>query len=397
MCKENLTSHKASLAPHAGILENLRVALIHHWLVRMRGGEKVLESLCRIFPQADIYTLVFFPREIPDSIKAHSITTSWIQKLPFSTRHYSRYLPLLPLAIEQFDLSRYDLVLSSDAAVGKGVITRPEACHICYCHTPLRYAWSGYHTYLQAVESSWKRCLASLLMSYLRTWDAAASLRVDYFIANSQTVSRRIQKYYRRESVVIYPPVAISGLERSNSLEGYYLAVGHLVPYKRFDLAIDAFNDLGRPLLIIGDGPEYSRLNKRARKHIKILKPVSDQVLKQYLSQCRALIFPGEEDFGIIAVEAHACGCPVIGFCRGGASETVIPEVNGLLFEDETPASLAKAVQKFEAIESKFDAQTIRNTAARFNAERFEQELTRFVCEKYQEHCSRFKIGTRQS
>jgi glycosyltransferase involved in cell wall biosynthesis len=384
------------MAPFAAILQNLRVALIHHWLVRMRGGEKVLESFCRIFPQADIYTLVFDRKMISDSITSHSITTSLIQKLPFSTRYYSRYLPLFPLAIEQFDLSRYDLVLSSDAAVGKGVITRPEACHICYCHAPLRYAWSGYHTYLQALEGTWKRGMAAFLMSYLRTWDAAASLRVDYFIGNSQAVSRRIQKYYRRESVFIYPPVAISGLERSNPPEDYYLAVGHLVPYKRFDLAVDAFNELGRPLLIIGEGPEYSRLKKRARKHVKILKPVSDQALKQYLSQCRALIFPGEEDFGIIAVEAHACGCPVIGFFRGGASETVIPEVNGLLFEEESAGSLANAVQRFEAMESKFDSGTIRNTAASFNVERFEHEVTRFVSEKYQEHCCRFKVGTRQ-
>src|SRR5262249_8601893 len=190
------------MAPSAGILQDLRVALVHHWLVRMRGGEKVLESLCRIFPQADIYTLVLDPEQITERIRSHAITTSWIQKLPWSTRYYSQYLPLFPVAIEQFDLSAYDLVVSSDAAVGKGVITRPETCHICYCHTPLRYAWSAYHTYLQAIQNPWKRSLAAFLMNYLRRWDAIASMRVDHYVANSQTVAAPIQNYYTRKSTV---------------------------------------------------------------------------------------------------------------------------------------------------------------------------------------------------
>jgi glycosyltransferase involved in cell wall biosynthesis len=384
------------MAPFTGILQNLRVALIHHWLVRMRGGEKVLESLCSLFPQADIYTLVFDPKEIADSIKRHSITTSWIQKLPFATRHYSKYLPLFPLAIEQFDLSAYDLVLSSEAAVGKGAITRPETCHICYCHAPLRYAWSAYHTYLQAVRNPWKRALAAFLMSYLRTWDTVASGRVDYYIANSETVSRRIQKYYRRESVVIYPPIATSSFQTSSCPADYYLAVGQLTPYKRFDLAVDAFNELGRPLLIVGEGPEFSHLKKRARKNITLTGRVSNEVLRKHLSQCRALIFPGEEDFGMIAVEAHASGRPVIALSRGGAVETVISAVNGLLFEEETAASLASAVQQFEAAESRFEPLAIKQTAAPFDVERFEQQLTRFVCEKVQEHRDRFKVGRRQ-
>jgi glycosyltransferase involved in cell wall biosynthesis len=384
------------MAPSAGILQDLRVALIHHWLVRMRGGEKVLESLCRLFPQADIYTLVFDPKEIPDSIKRHPITTSWIQKLPWAIKYYSQYLPLFPIAIEQFDLSAYDLVLSSDAAVGKGVITRPETCHICYCHTPLRYGWSAHHTYLQAIQNPWKRSLAAFLMSHLRTWDAVASGRVDYFVANSQTVSRRIQKYYRRDSAVIYPPVATSSVQTSSRLADYYLAVGQLAPYKRFDLAVDAFNELGRPLLIVGEGPEDSNLRKRARKNITMTGRASDEALKKYLSECRALVFPGEEDFGMIAVEAHACGRPVIALAKGGAVETVISEVNGLLFEEETAASLVRAVQQFEAIESRFDSVTIRQTAMPFNEERFEQALTQFVCKKVQEHRDRFTIGRRQ-
>jgi glycosyltransferase involved in cell wall biosynthesis len=384
------------MAPCAGILQDLRVALVHHWLVRMRGGEKVLESLCRIFPQADIYTLVLDPDGITEPIRSHAITTSWIQKLPWSTQSYSQYLPLFPVAVEQFDLSAYDLVVSSDAAVGKGVITRPETCHICYCHTPLRYAWSAYHTYLQAIQNPWKRNLAAFLMNYLRRWDATASMRVDYYVANSQTVAARIQKYYRRESTVIYPPIATSSFQTSRSLGDYYLAVGQLTPYKRFDIAVEAFNELGRPLLLVGEGPEYSNLKRRARANITLVGRVPDEVLKKYLSQCRALIFPGEEDFGMIAVEAHASGRPVIALSKGGAIETVIPEVNGLLFEEETASSLVKAVRQFEAVESRFNPLTIRETATSFDEKRFEQALTQFVCKKVQEHRDRFTVGRRQ-
>jgi len=376
-------------------LKSLRVALVHHWLVRMRGGEKVLESLCRIFPQADLYTLVLDPKAITDRINCHSITTSWIQKLPFATRYYSQYLPLFPIAIEQFDLSHYDLVISSDASVAKGVITRPETCHICYCHTPMRYAWSASHRYRESVPGSWRRYVVAFLMSYLRTWDAVAAQRVDYFIANSQTVAGRIQKYYRREAAVIYPPIATPNLEGSNSIADYYLAVGHLVPYKRFDLAVEAFNELGRPLIIIGEGPEGSRLKKRARENIRMIKWVSATALQQYLSQCRALIFPGEEDFGMIVAEAHACGRPVVALSRGGALEIVVPGVNGVCFEEESAASLVQAVRRFEAVEARFNPAIIKNTATAFSEEHFEEKVLNFVSEKYQEHCARFKIGNR--
>lgn len=202
-------------------LKDLRVALVHHWLVGMRGGEKVLEALCKIFPSADIYTLVLEPAAISETIKQHCITTSWIQKLPRASQYYSQYLPLFPVAIEQFDLSGYDLVMSSDAVVCKGVITRPETCHICYCHTPMRYAWSAYHKYLGSIESSSKRRLAPFLINYLRTWDVASSSRGDYFLANSQTVANRIAKYYRRDASVIFPPVAISGFSVSQTIDDY--------------------------------------------------------------------------------------------------------------------------------------------------------------------------------
>jgi len=377
-------------------LKDLRVALVHHWLVGMRGGEKVLEALCRLFPGADIYTLVSEPAAISETIKQHRITTSWIQKLPRASRYYPHYLPLFRFAIEQFDLSGYDLVVSSDAVVSKGVITRPETCHICYCHTPMRYAWSAYHTYLRAIESSWKRKLMHFFMNDLRTWDLASASRVDYFLANSQTVAHRIVKYYRREARVIFPPVAVSSFSVAQTIDDYFLVVGQLVPYKRFDLAVEVFNQLKYPLVIVGEGSEYSKLKRIARENIRFVGRLSDAELNRSLSRCRALVFPGEEDFGMVVVEAHACGRPVIALARGGALETVVPEVNGLLFAEETEPSLADAIQRFIARESQFKPQLIRETAAPFDENRFRAEVTSFISDKTEEHQLRFKITPRR-
>jgi glycosyltransferase involved in cell wall biosynthesis len=371
-------------------LEHLRVALVHHWLVRMRGGEKVLEALCRIFPQADIFTLVCDRESLSETIKHHQIHSSWIQRLPGATRHYAQYLPLLPLAIEQFDLSAYDLVISSEASVSKGVLTRPETCHICYCHSPLRYAWSAYHTYLNSVSSRWKRYLIPILLNYLRLWDVCAANRVDYFVANSWNVANRIQKYYRRTAHVIYPPISVSSFSLAKEIQDYYLAIGQWVPYKRFDLAIDAFNELGRPLWVVGEGPEAARLKRRARSNIRFLRRASDADLKILLSQCRALIFPGEEDFGMIVPEAHACGRPVIALAKGGALETVIPNLNGVLFQNETAAALEEAVLRFESLEARLDPGEIRMSAAEFSEERFAEEMVRFVAQKWTEHRQQF-------
>jgi len=362
----------------------------------MRGGEKVLQAFCGIFPNADIFTLVSEPAAISETIKRHRISTSWIQKLPRANQYYSHYLPLFPFAIEQFDLSGYDLVLSSDAVVSKGVITRPETCHICYCHTPMRYAWSAYHTYLRAVENSWKRKLVPFFMSFLRTWDLASASRVDYFLANSQTVATRIAKYYRREAQVIFPPIAVSRCSIAETVDNYFLAVGQLVPYKRFDLAIEVFNQLKYPLVIVGDGPQYPKLKRAAGENIKFVGRLSDAELNHSLSRCRALVFPGEEDFGMVVVEAHACGRPVIALARGGALETVVPEVNGLLFAEETAQSLADAVQRFVCIESEFQPQLIRSTATPFDDSRFSAEVTAFISDKTEEHRHRFKIEPRQ-
>jgi len=377
-------------------LKDRRVALIHHWLVGMRGGEKVLEALCRIFPGADVYTLVSEPAAISETIKRHRITTSWIQKLPRASQYYSHYLPLFPFAIEQFDLSGYDLVVSSDAVVSKGVITRPETCHICYCHTPMRYAWSAYYTYLRAIESSWKRKLVPFLMNYLRTWDLASASRVDYFLANSQTVANRIAKYYRREAHVIFPPVVVSSFSMAQTIDDYFLVVGQLVPYKRFDLAIEVFNQLKYPLIVVGEGPEYSKLKRGAGRNIRFVGRISDAELNRSLSRCRALVFPGEEDFGMVVVEAHACGRPVVALARGGALETVVPELNGLLFAEETAQSLTNAIHRFVAIESQFQPQLIRETATPFDENRFSAEVSSFISDKTEEHRHRFKIAPRR-
>jgi glycosyltransferase involved in cell wall biosynthesis len=378
-------------------LENLRVALVHHWLVRVRGGERVLQALCRVFPKADIFTLVYDPKGIPDDIKRHRITTSWIQRLPASTRQYPHYLPLLPLAIEQFDLSGYDLVISSDASVAKGVLTRPETCHICYCHSPLRNAWSAYHTYLDAVPARWKRLLIPFFLNYLRLWDLCAANRVDYFVANSRNVASRIRKYYRREATVIYPPVNVSAYHPTTQIQDYYLSVGHWVPYKRFDLAIQVFNKLGRPLWIAGEGPEGPRLKKLAGRNIRFLQRVSDSELRTLLSQCRALVFPGEEDFGMIVPETHASGRPVIALARGGALETVIPNVNGVFFQEETASELEAAVLEFESIESRFNSYEIQSSAAEFNEERFVHGIVAFIAEKWSQHRQQFNFELRRS
>jgi glycosyltransferase involved in cell wall biosynthesis len=376
--------------------DHLQVAIIHHWLAARRGGERVLEALCRLFPHADIFTLVCNPEVLSASVKDHRITTSWIQKLPGAVHHYPYYVPLFPLAVEDFDLSGYDLVVSSDAAICKGVLTRPETCHVCYCHSPMRYAWNAYPVYRDSIDGSLTRLIFSLSMHYLRLWDHAAASRVDYFVANSRSVAARIQKYYRRRATVIYPPVEVSGFGICNDIQDYYLAAGQLVPYKRFDLAIEAFNQLQRPLWIAGDGPEYRRLKRTARGNVRFLGRTSDEDWTKLLSQCRALIFPGEEDFGMVVVEANACGRPVIALARGGVAEIVDPEINGLLFTDESVPSLIDAVRKFETIEQRFVPVRIREMIAGFGEERFRGEFISYLEETLQDfNASRQRGGTK--
>ncbi|UCH80991.1 MAG: glycosyltransferase, partial [Nitrospiraceae bacterium] len=313
--------------------------------------------------------------------KKHNIYTSFLQKIPFSSIIYQSLLPLFPTAIEQFDLTGYDLVISSESGIAKGVITRPETCHICYCHTPMRYAWDLYHDYLAGVGKL-KKFFIPIFMNYIRQWDLASSFRVDHFIANSQNVANRIKKHYRRDSTVIYPPVNIEDFVLSNKHEDFYLMVGQLVSYKKTEIAVKTFNTLKKNLVIIGDGPQFKYLNSIAGPTIKLLGRQPFNVIKDHYSQCRAFIFPGEEDFGITPVEAMASGKPVLAYGKGGALETVTDGKTGMLFNDQSVTGLSELIHRFEDSKDTFDPDTIRDHSKLFNAERFDKEFMAFVDEK---------------
>ena len=369
------------------MLKDKKIALVHYWLTGMRGGEKVVESICSLFPDMDVFTLVCDKNKISQSIKNHRIFTSFIQKFPFSGRKYQNYLPFMPVAIEQFDLSGYDIVISSESSIAKGVLTKPETCHFCYCHTPMRYLWNMYFDYLKNENVRFlKRKIIELFFNYLRVWDLATASRVDYFISNSNNVKKRILKYYRRDSEVIYPPVDVEGMLFEAKKQDYFLAVSQLVSYKRVDLAVRAFNELKKELIIIGEGPEFMKLKKMARGNIKLLGWQSGERLKQYYAGAKAFIFPGEEDFGITPVEAQASGTPVIGFGRGGLLETVSEGETGLFFHKQDFKDLIDAVEVFEASSGKFDCYKVRENSLRFSRQRFENDLKKFIEEKYQEY-----------
>ncbi len=348
----------------------MRVAIVHYWLVSMRGGEKVLESLCRLFPEADIFTHVYDPEMVSKTIRRHKISTTFISALPFARRCYKKYLPLMPIALEQIDLRGYDLVISSESGPAKGIIPPAGAVHICYCHSPMRYIWNMFHDYRERAGF-----LAKLVMPplahYLRSWDAIASMRVDCFIANSQTVAARIAKYYRREAIVIYPPVDVDMFDSVpvTEVEDYYLMAGELVAYKRPDLAVDAFNTSGRRLVVIGGGEMLTAIRKMAGPTVTVLGSQPFEVLRHHYARCRALIFPGEEDFGIVPVEVMASGRPVIAYGRGGVTETVTEGVAGLFFEEQSPAAIERVIRKFERM--RFDSAAINAQAAKFHGDKF--------------------------
>src|SRR5438874_2831520 len=361
----------------------MQVALVHDWLTGMRGGEKCLEVFCELFPAADIFTLVHVPGRVSPTIERHRIYTSLIQRLPGSAQHYRWYLPLMPTAIEAFDLSAYDVVLSSSHCVAKGIIPRPDALHVAYIHTPMRYAWDLWPQYFPATGPL-SRYVVPLVLNYLRMWDTTSAQRVDHFLTNSQFVARRIAKYYRRRATVVPPPVDTAFFTPGGERGDYYLMVTALVPYKGIDLAIQAFNIVRRPLKIIGSGPLAAQLQGLAGSHIEFLGWRSNTELCQYYAACRAVIFPAQEDFGIVPLEANATGRPVIELGQGGALETVIPANNtqspgalrpaadhahpptGVLFAPRTPEALPAAVRFLEAHETLFCPQPLRRHPQQF-------------------------------
>lgn len=363
----------------------MRSAIVHDWLVSMSGGEKVLKSIYDLYP-SPIYTLITNPQNMEkDFFNSPQIHTSFIQKLPFAKKKFRSYLPLFPLAIEQFDLRSYEVILSSSHCVAKGVLTQSNQLHICYCHTPMRYAWDLSHDYMKEGNlRGMKGGLARLFLHYLRGWDCFSSQRVDWFIANSKFVAQRILKTYGRKSEVIYPPIDTTFYQPGSKKEDFYLAASRLVPYKKIDLIVEAFASLpDKKLVVIGDGPELEKIKKKAKKNIEILGYQKNDKLREYLQKAKAFVFAALEDFGILPLEAMACGTPVIAFEAGGVKETVLENQTGLFFQNQTVSEIVSAIQKFE--ERNFDSFLIRKHAANFNEERFKKEFRQFVEEKYSE------------
>jgi glycosyltransferase involved in cell wall biosynthesis len=364
----------------------MKVALVHDYLNQMGGAERVVLAFHDIFPDAPLYTSIYDPQRVDPAFRTMDIRTTFMQQLPLVTKHHQPYLPLYPLAMESLDLRGYDLVLSSSSAFGKGVITRPETMHICYCHTPMRWCWN-YDEYVEREHlGGVARRVLPLLISSMRVWDQTSSMRVDSFIANSPVVAERIKKYYRREAVIIPPPVDVSRFpfDSMTQPEDYFLIVSRLIPYKRIDLAIEACNQLGLPLVIIGSGRDLPRLQKLAGPTIRFMGRLSDQEVLHYFTHCRAFLFPGEEDFGITPLEAQAAGRPVIAYGAGGALASIIEGVTGTFFSEQTADSLAEVLTTFDP--RHYNPQSIRNHALEFDMPRFRRRILQFIEAKMSEH-----------
>jgi glycosyltransferase involved in cell wall biosynthesis len=362
------------------------IALVHHWLVTMRGGEQTFEAIAELFPSADIFTLVCDRAAISDSLKTRNIQSSLLQRFPRAQRWYPYYLPFFPFATRRLDLTGYDLIVSSDAATVKGV-RGGQATHVCYCHTPMRYVWQSYQIYRRAAGTIGRHALGAL-RKRLCQWDYEAAQRVTHFVANSRNVQKRIKECYGRESCVIYPPVdtqrfSIGPIDQR--ADAPFLVVSQLVPYKRVDLLVDAFNKCRRPLTVIGDGSERRRLEHLAGPNIRFLGPQSNTAVVRAMQECKAFVFAGEEDFGIVMAEAQACGKPVIALARGGATEIVEPDVTGVLFEEESAESLIGALDQFD--KASFNPHVIRAAAMMFGRDRFLREFSDFIAERTEFRC----------
>ena len=371
----------------------MKKALIHDWFSVYAGAEKCVESFTNIWDDFEVYSLIdFLSDEDRETIlKGKKVNTSFIQKLPFAKKKYRNYLPLFPLAIEQHDLSEYDVILSSSHAVAKGVLTHANQLHISYVHTPIRYAWDLYHQYLfeSGLNKGFKGALAKYFLHKIRIWDMSTVNRVDHYIANSHYIARRIKKVYGKDSTVIYPPVDVERFTLSEQKEEFYLTASRMVPYKKIDLIVEAFSKTNKKLVVIGTGPDEEKIKSFASENIEFLGFAPDDVLLDYMQRAKGFVFAAEEDFGIVPVEAQACGTPVICLGKGGTKETVIDGETGVHFEEQSVDDLLHAIRKFETI--KFHPITIRKHALQFSKERFEKEIEKFVNEKYK----LFKKGTR--
>ena len=385
----------------AAAFANLRVAIVHYWFLGRAGGERVVEALGDIFPQADLFSLIADPEVLGPNLRERRLTTSFLQRIPGIRKFHRHTLMLQPLALEQFDLRGYDLILSSESGPAKGVMTSPGSLHVCYCHSPMRYIWDLYPGYI-AEMSSITRPIFALTAHRLRQWDYATAARVDAFVCNSQYVASRIRKFYRRDATVIYPPVEVKAAEVSSEVEDYYLAAGRLVGYKRFDLAVAACNALGRRLKVIGNGPDMEKLRRMAGRGVEFLGSVSEAEKNRAFARCRALLFPGEEDFGMVPVEAQAHGRPVVALGSGGVLETVrgledegctrVAQPTGVLFAEPTADALADAIQRFEANEDRFDPEAIRSHVLPFDVAEFRTRMTMYLERALEEHQGRNAI-----
>lgn len=363
----------------------MKVALVHDFLSQYGGGERVLLAFLEIFPTSPVYTLIYDEKKLGDRFGHFDIKTSFIQKLPFGPSKYKMYLPLMPTAIESFNLEEFDLILSDSSSFSKGVLSRPSQLHICFCHTPTRFLWQESHYYLETSGVFWPfKKFLPFILTKLRVWDYQAAQRPDFLIANSETVRERIKKYYRRDSEVIHPFVETDKFKISQKIEDYFLIAGRIVPYKRYDIVISAFNKLKLPLKVAGDGYGLPKLKELAKSpKIEFLGRVSDEKLQELYSKCQALIFPALEDFGIVPLEAMASGRPVIAYKRGGALETMVEEKTGLFFQEQTPESLLEVMRKFKP--EKFDPKEIRKQAQKFDKNIFKKKIKEYLDRKWKE------------
>lgn len=371
----------------------MKIAIIHEWFDSYAGSEKVLEQMLKVYPEADLYAVVdFLPKDKRNFILNKNVITTFIQNLPKAKSKFRKYLPFMPLAIEQLDLSGYDVVISNSHCVAKGVITGPNQLHISYVHSPIRYAWDLQNQYLEEanLKHGLKGWIAKIILHYMRLWDYRTSNNVDYFLCNSKYIAKRIQKCYRREARVIYPPVAVDDFNMYTKKEDYYLTASRMVPYKKIDLIVEAFSKMpDKKLVVIGEGQQFEKVKAKAKNNIVLLGYQPFEVLKEKMQKAKAFVFAAEEDFGIVPVEAQACGTPVIAYGKGGALETVVnydkEKPTGLFFKEQTVDSIVRAVNKFEKNQNLFFPENCRRNAEKFNEERFKKEFKTFVEEKIKE------------